>query len=380
MSRFCQTLTQGASSILSDTVHSDSSRKHSAAAWLACLILGAALYSGVTLCAQAPQPGTAPPAPAAARCRVEGRVTSASGPLPGASVVVHVGDALKAATSTDIDGKYRSSSRPSGTYHLTVELTAFSRVERDVTLPAAPCDTTIDFALTLRPRGEPLSRRRPRRRRQRRPRRRQLNRRAARQEMRRRPHPRKRRLHLTPRLRRAAAPAADGRGGQAAQGAQAAAAGRGARGFEQLNVQSDATGAATLDAAGPEDPNDVARLLPQGFSLDAAQSSAVAITDSGDATSLDRGALNDRQQAIGLGQFDPSTGQFATGFGPDAAQGPGGNAGAGGGGRGGPGGPGGRGGGPGGRGGPGGFNLGGRGARGQSPYQGTIITRSADRC
>ena len=99
---------------------------------------------------------------------------------------------------------------------------------------------------------------------------------------------------------------------------------------------------------------------------ESAQADAVAITGSGDATNLDRGLLNDRQQAIRLGQFDPATGQFAQGFGPPGGQGLGGCAGAGSAAaavvdgaarrR------------PGGR---GGFFLGGRGARGQSPYQGS---------
>ena len=87
--------------------------------------------------------------------------------------------------------------------------------------------------------------------------------------------------------------------------------------------------------------------------------------------SFDRGAMNDRTLAIGRGEFDPATGQFAQGFGP-----PGGAAGdnalggqAGGrGGRGGDGGGGGRG---GFGGGPGGFVLGGRGGRGQSLFQGS---------
>src|SRR5439155_26603527 len=95
-------------------------------------------------------------AQADARCRVEGRVTSGSAPLPGASVVVHVGDVLKAATSTDIDGKYTILFAPNATYHVSAELTAFARVERDVTLAAPPCDTTVDFQLAVRPRREPL--------------------------------------------------------------------------------------------------------------------------------------------------------------------------------------------------------------------------------
>src|SRR5579863_9785998 len=61
--------------------------------------------------AQSPQQPEAPaqPAtlsPAAPRCRIGGRVTSGNVPLPGVSVVVHVGDALRAATSTDLDGTY----------------------------------------------------------------------------------------------------------------------------------------------------------------------------------------------------------------------------------------------------------------------------------
>src|SRR5262249_2670464 len=116
-----------------------------------------------------------------------------------------------------------------------------------------------------------------------------------------------------------------------------------------------------------------ARLLPPGFSVDNAQCDAIAITGRTDATNFDRGLLNDWMQAIANGQFDPATGQFAPGFGPQdgpaaAGQGPGfggGRFGGPGGGRGGQGFQG----GPGGR---GGFLLGGRGARGQQPYQGSV--------
>ena len=106
--------------------------------------------SPVSQAAQAPTQ----PQPSAARCRVEGHVTSGNLPLPGASVVVQVGDAVKAATSTDADGKFTIAFSPNATYHLAAELTAFTRAERDVTLGAPPCDTTVDFALSLRPRGE----------------------------------------------------------------------------------------------------------------------------------------------------------------------------------------------------------------------------------
>ena len=46
--------------------------------------------------------------------------------MPGASVVVHLGDALKAATSTDIDGKYAIVFAPNATYHVSADLTAFT--------------------------------------------------------------------------------------------------------------------------------------------------------------------------------------------------------------------------------------------------------------
>src|SRR5262245_37834458 len=88
-------------------------------------------------------------------CRVEGRITSGRDPLPGVSVVVRVGGALKAATSTDIDGRYTIVFSPGATYHLTAEMTAFAPVERDLTLSAPPCDTKADFELALRPRREP---------------------------------------------------------------------------------------------------------------------------------------------------------------------------------------------------------------------------------
>src|SRR5580700_10291646 len=130
------------------------------AAWLSCMILAAALGSSVvasSIVAGAQQPAAAAQVPAAARCRVQGQVTSAGSPLPGASVVVHVGDALKAATSTDIDGRYTILFGPDATYRVSAGLTAFSPAERDLTLGAPPCDTAVDFALTLRPRGEALA-------------------------------------------------------------------------------------------------------------------------------------------------------------------------------------------------------------------------------
>ena len=95
------------------------------------------------LCAaQAPQPAVVQGQ--TERCRVEGRVKSGNIPLPGVSLVAQ-GETAKAGTSTDLDGKYTFALAPAGNYHLTAELTAFTRVERDVTLGTAPCDMTVDF-------------------------------------------------------------------------------------------------------------------------------------------------------------------------------------------------------------------------------------------
>src|SRR5262249_49366503 len=127
-----------------------------------------------------------------------------------------------------------------------------------------------------------------------------------------------------------------------------------------LNVQGDANAAAAIDGTAG-DEREAAALLPAGFAMDAAQGEAIAVTGSTNATSLNRGMMNERLQAIEAGQLDPATGQLAEGCGP---RGPGGF------GPGGPNGFDGRGGPGGGRGGPG-FFLGGRGARGQNAYSGS---------
>ena len=143
--------------------------------------------------------------------------------------------------------------------------------------------------------------------------------------------------------------------------------------FTALSVQQDANGAQAVETTtAAESASEAARLLPPGFSLDNMQNEAVTINGAANATNIDRGMLDDRMTAIGRGEFDPSTGEFAQGFGP-AGGGAGGDQGVGA-----PGGGGGRGAGPGGGGGGGrgggggpGFLVGGRGARGQSAYQGT---------
>ncbi|HVL67598.1 MAG TPA: TonB-dependent receptor [Vicinamibacterales bacterium] len=234
-----------------------------------------------------------------ASCTVAGRITTGTTPLPGVSVVARAGTRVVAATSSEIDGRYELL-LPAGAFTLRAELTGFAPVEREYTVAGDPCA------------AEPLDVQ----------------------------------MSLAPRIPRG--PSA------------AAAAGRGR--FETLNLQTQQA-AAVGDAAPPDrDALDAATrlLLPPGFSVDGpTESLAVA----GNMTSLDRGMLGDRFDAIARGEVDPVTGEVVQGFGPggrggDAAEGRGG--------------PGGRGrggfqGGPGGRGGPGDFMLGGRGGR-QNAY------------
>src|SRR5215467_6781668 len=331
--------------------------------WYALAFATAGVVGASAGGAQTPAPTPQPTGDAT--CRVEGRVTSGSDGLPGASVVVHVGGVLKAATSTDIEGRYTIIFSPGATYHLTAELTAFAPVERDLMLGAPPCDTRADFQLALKSRREPIA---P-------PSAAAPNAGAPTTDQ---PgsQPNPQPSFSSP----SGAPAstapdagqpqrgAGGRRGGANAGGRGTAPGQNGQRFQTLGVQADANGEATLELAPTDDAADASRLLPAGFSLQNAQADAVTISGSGDATNVDRGFLNDRNQAIALGQFDPSTGQFAPGAaqafaggdgqfgGPDAPGGQGFG--------------GGRGGGPGG-GGRGGFQLGGRGARGQSPYQGT---------
>src|SRR6185503_16037566 len=231
------------------------------------------------------------------RCRISGRLKSGTTPLPGASIVFSLDNSPRAITSSDVDGTYVVQLSPGATYRVAADLAGFSATERTIEVTATPCDQTVDLQLALQPRR----------------------------------------------------PATAGR-------PQAQAGQR----FQALNVQGGAVASAALETAVPATSDDVARLLPPGFSVEAAQSDAIAIAANNNATNLDRGLLNDRLDAIALGQFDLATGQLPPGFaGPDGGGNPFGN------GRGGPG----RGGRGGGR---GNFILGGRAGRAQSTYQGSI--------
>jgi trimeric autotransporter adhesin len=333
------------------------------------LCIGALL--GAAVGAQAPSaPGVAN-AQATPSCRISGRVTSGNTPLPGVSITVRAGDALKIATSTDIDGTYAFSSTPGAAYHLSAEFTGFTTAATDVTVGAPAvrsavegrvlpkvegCDQTVDLELTLRPRTEPL------------------NTIAADRNARPPSQAVPDNNEMTSPRGRGAHGDARGRGGAAGGGDAAARGGSRANDpaqrFQALHVQSDAA-AAVLETAPTSEADEVGRLLPSGFSLENAQADAIAVTGSNAATNLDRGLMNDRLQMVNLGQLDPVTGQFAPGVGPQDfgfgrggfGVGPGGPEGFTGAGRGGPGAALG--------GGPGAFMLGGRGARGQRPYQGS---------
>src|SRR5947208_3059658 len=87
-----------------------------------------------------------------AACRLTGRATSAGMALPGVSVVARIGDALKAATSTEPDGTY-TLSLPAGAYHLSAELTGFTRVDRDVSIDQSACSQKLDLQFALTPRS-----------------------------------------------------------------------------------------------------------------------------------------------------------------------------------------------------------------------------------
>jgi hypothetical protein len=232
-------------------------------------------------------------------------------PVSGASILVHQGTRLVVATAADADGRFSILFTPGQTFTVTAEMAAFQSQQKELTLGALPCDSKLDFDLPL-----------------------------------------------VPRDRAAADTTAAGASGST--GGATAPTGR----FTQLTVRSDPAGAATLDVTPPDQSAELARLLPPGFTLQSASADAVSVTARGDAINVDRGILNDRMSAIGRGEFDPATGQFAAGFTPlSPEEGFGQN----GGGRGGLNGGGGR----GGPGGPGGFALGGRGGRGQSLYQGS---------
>jgi hypothetical protein len=294
------------------------SREHALVAMVALTVLVAT---------QLPEAAAPPQTVSGARpCRVTGFVRSGEVALPGAAVSVREGERTIARTSTDIDGSYVLAVSP-GTYTLEVGLSVFASAERVLAVSSPPCDQQIVIDLTLASRTpgapSPVS------------------------------------LVSTPApdsLATGAAPAlnAPGRGSAAALGGAAGRGGRqgGPPRFQSLSVQSAApvetTGEDVLLTTESTGDDPASRLLPPGFSINAAPES---IAVSGSMIEVDRGQMNDRLQALGRGEFGLADGQQ---FGPGGEAQPGGVTLADAGGRGGLGGP------PGGGGGRGGI-LGGRG-------------------
>ena len=322
--------------------------RRKAAPWRALtgVVAGSLMVFGLPMLAagpgqqtQTPPPAQNPPTPAPAApqaagppaqfCHVTGTVTAGpNNPLPGVSIVVKQTDKVLAATSTTDDGKWSINFTPGKNYKVTADLMAFGVVEKDFATRVWPCDATLDFDLSLRPRTEPVEEPAA----------------AA-------PASTTPPAGTNPTQTNPTNPTSPTTPPTGAPGAQAGAkppttgqrgAGAG-QDFATLNVEANANGQAALDQSGGAGDLSASSILPAGFSLQNAAADSVGINGSGDAVRVDAGAMNDRQNAIGQGQFDPATGQFAAGFGPGGG-GPGG----------GPGGPGG--GGPGGQlgGGPGG--------------------------
>src|SRR5688572_7236626 len=89
-----------------------------------------------------------------AGCKIAGRAASGGTPLPGVSVVVIAAEAVKAVTSSGLDGTFHLA-LPPGAYMLRAELTGFAPVEQALELGAAPCDRPLELLLTLMARQRP---------------------------------------------------------------------------------------------------------------------------------------------------------------------------------------------------------------------------------
>jgi hypothetical protein len=288
----------------------------------------AASVIGIVVRAQ----NTQSPTTGAGRCRVNGRVTSLGVPIPGATIVVRAGDVVQLATSTDVDGTYAIQFAPHSSYRLSVEATGFAAIDRDLALDGPPCDQTMDVQVALLPRHATADGQHA-------------------------PTP-----DVSATNRGAASGTPVGRVGGGRANSERGQGGSIASRFQTLNVQADASGSAGAEPSPGTENEDLARLLPAGFTVQSAQAEAIAITGSNDAARLDRGLMSGRLQAINAGELEqPGPGGLA---GPAEFGGPGSFTGPG---RGGPGGFG-RGGGPGG----GGAFLGGRGLRGQPTYRGSV--------
>ena len=242
--------------------------RHSRAAVLVSyvLIAGAVLFA-------APAPShlrTPAPSDRASDCQVTGRVASAGTALPGVSVIATRESQVVAATSSDATGAYRLRISP-GEFIVSAELAAFARFERPLMVSVESCNVPLDVELVLASRVRPPSS-------------------GVSGPV----------IEAPSTLRR------PGRlGGDPAQRA-------GQPRFSQLQVVESNAAAAANSSASIDDGDPATRLLPPGFSTDAA-TSVVAVT--GDAVNLDRGQLRDRLAALGRGEFDAAGVQPPEGFG-----------------------------------------------------------------
>ena len=229
------------------------SRQGSAAATFA---VGAGIFAAA-VGVGAQQPATAP------TCQIKGTVVGLAVPLPGVAITARRGEAVQTATSTGVDGTY-SLNLPDASYQISIDLTGFDRVERELTVSReSGCPQPLDLTLTLTPRTTTQA---------------------------------------------ASAGRAGGPNGGRAAGANGAQPGQPAGGraggqgrFETLEVTEDSDVAGvdtrTFEAQGPVADS----LLPPGFGSEAL-ADAIAIT--GDAARVDRGQLNDRRDAFNRGEFN----------------------------------------------------------------------------
>ena len=240
------------------------------------------------------QPIDAQQGAAAGACRISGRATSGATPLPGVTVTAAGG---RRRQGRDLDRSGRHLSRQPAGRHLSARRRAdrLRRASNGTSLsPTRPARRPSICSWRSRPRV-PVA-----------------------------PAPAVAAAANRGRAAAGAQPAAHA--GRARRGARAGAttAGRGQR-FETLAVQTQAGAAAGLEVNPPERESEAAAmLLPPGFST---EGPTQAVSINGNMASLDRGMMSDRLEAIGRGEFDPATGEFAQGFGGGRAARAGGSAG-----------------------------------------------------
>jgi trimeric autotransporter adhesin len=85
-------------------------------------------------------------------CRVGGRVTSSSLPLPGVALVVSDGTTDVGVSSTDLDGAYQIALPGPGRYTLKAGLAGFAEAVHEIEVAAESCVKPLDVTLTLKSR------------------------------------------------------------------------------------------------------------------------------------------------------------------------------------------------------------------------------------